>query len=654
MTFVAGRVLPQLFAILLLSLTIPSVHSEDSQSQLVQAAVARVSKSVVRIRTIGDPGSDDLSVSSQVTTGLVISDDGYVLTSSFGFSGQAAAVFVEDSDGQRVAAKVVATDQVRKLVLLQCASGTFRSTQPTDDRWPSVGATAIALGRFYPGASPSVSVGIVSAINRIHGLAIQTDAKISPVNYGGPLIDLNGRILGLLVPLSPEDTDGISAGVEWYDSGIGFCIPLQDALKSAQLLRAGKDRVRGRLGISLSTRNPLASDFKITIVHPDSPAADAGLKKGDVIQKVNGNAIDRFGHFDAVVKSSYAGDALRLFVKRGEETFDTELTLADRLKIPNRGYLGLIPVEVVRDDDGKPEGVSVRVLPGGPVETAGVPDGVVIVKWGDEAITSTGILFKALRLTFAGISKEVEFREAGQANTKTVQVIAGKSPDAIQKFSSDLIQSVTHADESPEWARSEENLADDLGKVWLYAPKVSPEVKTGFVVLLSDTDSPAETVLKKWSDVCQRHNLVLVVPSAASETQLTREHVSVVQDALKTAFKGRGVDAQRIVLVAQKTQAELCGDLLFNPRAASLSAAVFVDCWPRVSGVSQELVAQKSLAVLIQTGKVRSRQAAALQQQALVKLDEAGVQLIRTKLDDESFESPEEQIAMWTLQLKVR
>ena len=74
---------------------------------------------------------------------------------------------------------------------------------------------------------PNISVGIVSAVNRIWGKAIQTDAKISPTNYGGPLVDIAGRVLGVLVPLSPMATDEL-AGVEWYDSGIGFAVPLDD------------------------------------------------------------------------------------------------------------------------------------------------------------------------------------------------------------------------------------------------------------------------------------------------------------------------------------------------------------------------------------------------------------------------------------------
>ena len=88
----------------------------------------------------------------------------------------------------------------------------------------------MAVGRTLVGQvdqMPSVSVGIISALDRIWGKAIQTDAKVSPTNYGGPLIDLYGRVQGVLVPASPQ-AEGETAGFEWYDSGIGFAIPLED------------------------------------------------------------------------------------------------------------------------------------------------------------------------------------------------------------------------------------------------------------------------------------------------------------------------------------------------------------------------------------------------------------------------------------------
>ena len=99
---------------------------------------------------------------------------------------------------------------------------------------------------------PSVSVGIISAVGRIWGKAIQTDAKISPINYGGPLIDIEGRVQGILVPASPQGED-VTAGFEWYDSGIGFAIPMEDVLAVLPRLKQGKDLKKGLLGIRMKS-----------------------------------------------------------------------------------------------------------------------------------------------------------------------------------------------------------------------------------------------------------------------------------------------------------------------------------------------------------------------------------------------------------------
>src|SRR5439155_23501610 len=103
-----------------------------------------------------------------------------------------------------------------------------------------VGQWAIAVGRTYEGDRPNLSLGIVSAVGRIWGKAIQTDAKISPSNYGGPLVDISGRVTGVLVPLVPEGNNEI-AGVEWYDSGIGFAVPLAHIMNVLPRLKEGHD-----------------------------------------------------------------------------------------------------------------------------------------------------------------------------------------------------------------------------------------------------------------------------------------------------------------------------------------------------------------------------------------------------------------------------
>ncbi|MCA9008935.1 MAG: trypsin-like peptidase domain-containing protein, partial [Planctomycetaceae bacterium] len=265
----------------------------DDLGDAVQAAIAKVEPSVVRLRVIGgEQAVDGDTVASLVTTGIVISEDGEILTSQFALEGNPEAVLVEDQFGKRTNATIVATDSVRRIVLLKAKEGHWTPAVPDDSRSVEVGQWSIALGRFYAADSSSISVGIISALNRIHGMAIQTDAKVSPVNYGGPLVLLNGTIAGILVPLSPRGGGTSSSGIEWYDSGIGFAIPLKDALASAEKLRAGKNLKPGRIGIRLTPTGAYDSDIVIDRVLKGGPSEQAGLLKGDQVLAVDGKSLE--------------------------------------------------------------------------------------------------------------------------------------------------------------------------------------------------------------------------------------------------------------------------------------------------------------------------------------------------------------------------
>ncbi|MEQ9408780.1 MAG: PDZ domain-containing protein [Fuerstiella sp.] len=644
-----------LLCLFLLGSASGSAHA-DPLSEAVRSAMAKAGPSVVRIRTIGTPDGEEGLVSSQVTTGVVISEQGDVLTSVFGFLSDPAAVFIEDSDGRRVAAEVVAKDHVRKLVLLKCSEGRFQAASGSIDRWPPVGAWAVALGRLYPGDQPSASVGIISAVGRIHGLAVQTDAKISPVNYGGPLIDLQGRVTGILVPLSPQDSgEAIRAGVEWYDSGIGFAIPYPDALAAAEVLQQGQDRVRGVLGIRPSTKNPLAEEPGIEFVFPESPAAEAGLQKGDRIVEARGVPITRFGIFDSLVRSSYAGDSFSLVVRRGDERLELELKLAARLQRPRRGYLGLIVDQEVGKAEDDTFGIRVHVLPGSPAATAGLPESTVLAKWGDEILASASDLQKQLQRLVAGTTVTLSYRPPDNpAEQAQVMFEAVERPQQLVEPTDAIIRAVAAGDAELTWDRQEIDLGES-GKAWTFAPTTTAaDVSSGLVLLLSESDTPQEVVLKRWEEHCRRHNLILVVPVNAEETGLTREDASLVTMAMFRSLVGRSVDISRSVLVTREAQADLCSDLLLNPRLRQLRAAAYVESWPAVVGVPAEFLAAKSPAVLLLESLAESRQARALREQSARQLTEAGAWVVRVPAGETSGPTPEAQIALWTLNLKAR
>ena len=150
-------------------------------------------------------------------------------------------------------AKVVANDHTRMLTLLKVDAKDLPVPRPFPKDEVRVGQWSLALGRTLdpnPDHPPSVSAGIVSAPDRIWGKAIQTDAKVSPVNYGGPLVALDGRVFGRARAGVHRAGEGETAGVEWYDSGIGFAVPLEDVLAVVPRLKGGKDLRRGLLGIT--------------------------------------------------------------------------------------------------------------------------------------------------------------------------------------------------------------------------------------------------------------------------------------------------------------------------------------------------------------------------------------------------------------------
>ncbi len=247
------------------------------EEQAMQAAAQRVAASVVRIETLGGVEQvEGTLLGSGPTTGLVVSPDGYILSSAFAFAGQPSSILATLPSGKRVSASIVARDESRMLVLLKVAA-----QQPLPvpeavprDQW-QVGQWTIAVGRTYAGEFPNISVGILSAKNRIWGKAVQTDAKISPSNYGGPLVDIRGRVLGILVPLSPQQ-QGEMAGAEWYDSGIGFAVPLVDILRRLDTMKQGQDLKPGILGVSLKGTDIYTLPATIAACPAKSPRAKRG------------------------------------------------------------------------------------------------------------------------------------------------------------------------------------------------------------------------------------------------------------------------------------------------------------------------------------------------------------------------------------------
>ena len=344
----------------------PTAEDLDTleQKALVDA-VDRVAPSVVRIETIGGlERVDRVLFGAGPTTGLVVDSSGYIVSSAFNFVNKPASILVRLPDGTRKPAKLVARDHNCQLVLLKIEPD---HPLPVPEVAPQsemrVGQWCVAVGRTFEESRPNMAVGILSAVGRVWGKALQTDAPVSPNNYGGPLVDIRGRVMGLLVPLSPQSAEEI-AGVEWYDSGIGFAVPLEAIQKVLPKLRKGEDLYSGVAGVFMQSKNLYTGDTVIASCRPNSPAAKAQFKGGDRIVEIGGRKVARSAEVKQEISRHYAGDKVHFVVLRGDKRIEADLELTSKLEPFQHGFLGILPL-AQRRRGGRHRALRLSRQPGG-------------------------------------------------------------------------------------------------------------------------------------------------------------------------------------------------------------------------------------------------------------------------------------------------
>ena len=286
-------------------------------SKAFRSAAAKIQPSLVSIESFGGVSAKQGRIGGirkqgeGNTTGVVVSPDGYILTSTFNFISQGSVVTVTTYDGRKRVAQILGRDDTRKICLLKIddVSGlSIPKIKPVKD--VQVGQWAISLGVGYGDKTPALSMGIISAKNRIGGRAIQTDANISPANYGGPLVDIEGNLIGICVPMNPQ-SQAVSAGVEWYDSGIGFAVPVEGFQTLIDQLKDGQRILPAFLGVQLVAR-PDRDGMTVAQVVPESAAFEAGMKPADVLMSINGQLINDMLRLRQVMNQFAAGQKVSL------------------------------------------------------------------------------------------------------------------------------------------------------------------------------------------------------------------------------------------------------------------------------------------------------------------------------------------------------
>ena len=308
----------------------PTPSPAPSAAPDAAAAVAdlyeRVSPGVVFVEAGQGSGS-----------GFAIDDEGHVVTNDHVVSGSRQFRVRFGEDGEPVDAELLGTDPSSDLALLkvdpEAVEGGLQPLElgASEDLRP--GDLAIAIGSPF-GLEGTVTSGIVSSLGRTiqapNGFsisnAIQTDAAINPGNSGGPLLDAEGRVIGVNSQIRTED--GSSAGV-------GFAVPVDEIKRALPALQRGESVERAYLGVRMGSAPE--GGAAVGGVEPGGPAARGGLQGGDRIVEIDGQPVDDSDDVSGAVNAGKPGQKVRMVVERGGQrrTLTVELgTQPERAAAP--------------------------------------------------------------------------------------------------------------------------------------------------------------------------------------------------------------------------------------------------------------------------------------------------------------------------------
>ncbi len=333
----------------------PPITTTATQGSFVTAAVNRVGPAVVRIdteRTITrrvdpffeDPsfrrffGDDFFPQTPQERrlrgqgSGFIIDRSGIILTNAHVVD-QADKVTVLLKDGRTLEGKVQGVDEVTDLAVVKIDGGDLPVAPLGDSSQVQVGDWAIAVGNPL-GLDNTVTLGIVSTLKRSSSQVgipdkrldfIQTDAAINPGNSGGPLLNQQGEVIGINTAIRPDAM------------GIGFAIPIDKAKAISTQLARGETISHPYLGIRMATLTPEIaaennsdpnSPFMVPEVNgvlvmqvlPSTPAAAAGMRRGDVVVQIDGQPVTTADQLQRIVENSGVEQVLQIKLRRGNQT----------------------------------------------------------------------------------------------------------------------------------------------------------------------------------------------------------------------------------------------------------------------------------------------------------------------------------------------
>ena len=294
-----------------------------SVADIYEQTIPGVVEITAQSESAGQPGGGGTATGS----GWVLDSEGHIVTNQHVVDG-ASEVTVKFHDGSEIQADVVGTDPSSDVALLKL-------NEIPDDLQPlergssenlRIGDPVVAIGSPF-GLEGTVTAGIVSAKNRqlqapnnytIDG-AIQTDAALNHGNSGGPLLDFDGRVVGMNSQIASE-----SGG----NDGIGYAVPIETIERVVEQLKSGGSVAYAYLGVQIGDAQ--SGGAQIGEVRSGSPAADAGLQANDVVTKLDGDDISSGDELRSAIARHKPGDKVELTVQRDGDSQTVTVTLGTR------------------------------------------------------------------------------------------------------------------------------------------------------------------------------------------------------------------------------------------------------------------------------------------------------------------------------------
>ncbi|MEM5382476.1 DegQ family serine endoprotease [Paraburkholderia phymatum] len=351
-------------------------------------------------------GGGDTEQNSGVGSGFILSQDGYVMTNAHVID-DADTIYVTLTDKREFKAKLIGVDDRTDVAVVKINAANLPTVPIGDSNKVRVGEWVVAIGSPF-GLENTVTAGIVSAKGRDTGdylPFIQTDVAVNPGNSGGPLINMQGEVIGINSQIYSR-TGGFM--------GISFAIPIDEAMRVADQLKTSGKVVRGRIAVAIgevtkdvadSLGLPKAQGALVSSVEPGGPADKAGVQPGDIILKFNGHNVDTATDLPRMVGDTKPGTKATITVWRKGQTREVPVTVAE-----------MQPDKTAKAEQKKPPtpkprasnalGVAVSDIPAdqlkslklrngvqvdavdGPAARVGLQRGDLILRLGDTDITS--------------------------------------------------------------------------------------------------------------------------------------------------------------------------------------------------------------------------------------------------------------------------